>query len=79
MTHIPGRISRVVRDEEFIVISIENVSGHLVDFRITGTDPDALWAAGEYWEALKEHGEQLRVDIEDEMRELGIWKDDDED
>ena len=78
MTRIPGRITRVVRDEEFIVVSIETVGDNAIDIRITGTDPDALWAAGEYWQALMEIGESLRTDLEDELRDMGLWKEDED-
>lgn len=77
--HIPGRITQVERTDDYIVVSIENASSAVVNIRITDADKDALWAAGEYWDALKEHGEQLHADLEDEMRDMGIWRDEDED
>lgn len=79
MTHIPGRIIEVERADDYVVVSINNVGDDIVRIRITGIDADALWAAGEYWDALKEQGEQLRSDLEDEMRDMGVWQDDDED
>ena len=80
-THIPGGILDVDRSsDEYIVITIENVSGERVRFRVTDANKDVLWAAGEYWDALKAHGETLLGDIEDEMRDMGLWdEDEDED
>lgn len=79
MTYVPGRITRVERAEHYVIVSIENVAGHTVDVHVTSSDNDEVWAAGEYWTALMEHSEQLHTDIEDEMRDMGIWKEEDAD
>jgi hypothetical protein len=78
MTYIPGRITKVDCEKDCVRISIEHMAGHVTHMRIVDADPEALWAAGEYWMSLMEHGEQLRCDIEDEMRDMGTWQDDDE-
>ena len=79
-THIPGGVLHVDRsNDEYIVITIEHLSGEHLKFRVTDANKDVLWAAGEYWDALKEHGSQLLVSLEDEMRDMGLWEDEDED
>lgn len=79
MTYVPGKIVRVEREESHVLVSIENVTGHTVEVRITDPNTNALWAVGEYWEALKEHGEMLRDAIDDEMSEMGLLNEDEDD
>ena len=75
MTYMPGRILQVDCNKDYVRVSIEHMAGHSFEMRIVDADPEALRAAGEYWMALREHGEQLRIDIEDEMRDTGAWQD----
>lgn len=76
--YIPGRIVQVERTDDYVVVSINNVGDDVVRIRITDADKDALWAAGELWDALASHSQMTILDIEDEMREMGTWSDDDE-
>lgn len=75
VNRIPGRIVKLERTKEYVLLMIENLGNHTVTIRITDLDEDALWAAGEYWNALMEHGNELLMNLEDELREMGVWGD----
>lgn len=75
VNRIPGRIVKLERTKEYVLLMIENLGNHTVTIRITDLDEDALWAAGEYWNALMEHGNELLMNLEDELREMGVWED----
>ena len=75
VNRIPGRIVKLERTKEYVLLMIENLGNHTVTIRITDLDEDALWAAGEYWNALMEHGNELLMNLEDELKEMGVWGD----
>ena len=76
VSHVPGRVSFVERTDDRVAVTIETSSGSTIEVRIVDDDADALWAAGEYWDALRAHGESIRDDLEEELRDMGVWEDD---
>lgn len=77
-SYIPGRISMVEMKDDYVTVTIQNLGDNAVTIRITDVDPNMVWAACQYWEAIKAHGEQILYEIEDELREQNAW-DEDED
>lgn len=77
--YIPGKITEVKRTDYAVVVTFETSPDTYQSLNFTAGDSDALWAVGEYWKALHECGGSVLNELEDEMRDMGLWQDDEDD